>query len=240
MSFVNFTFEKKQRNLDQIVEIPDVSPDQSFNFDSLGKKEANILQNEEKKADRTKFRELYLQNRKKSSFFNSQDLRVSRQEGFDIQENHLQREHSPLMKGKTNKSTNFIDIESQSDEKGKSCGNDNSNLEFIEKSDGLSSNFTNMISIIQNNYISYEKPVQNTKEDNKLFTDNSLDFDIKCSPILVKKKDNISEKAKELSFKKIIHQEQSESKGKGNTVNPSNSREILSISSHIQIDIMHQ
>ena len=163
-----------------------------------GKKSPNLSNNN------LKIKEIYKHHKNKSSFFNDDDFRVSKQETFKIVDKSVNKNLFNMFSINSNISSNIIELEN--DKHFNLNNNENSFVKTKEMKSEISQNYTNpdiltsnltsMISFITNNQ---NIPQNNTNKDtnnncniinnfNKIIVDNTntFDFDFKDSPLIIK------------------------------------------------------
>ena len=156
--------------------------------------------NTSKKLLQTKSKEAYKHHRKKSSFFNSEDLRVSKQENFRIvEEKSINKNLFNMFAINSNKSSHMIDF---GDEKHFN-NNDNSLVKISDSKseishnnqqhETLTSNLTSMISFINNNNNvnggngNTNNNIFHNSSNNKIVSNvDVFDFDFKDSPLQIR------------------------------------------------------
>ena len=154
------------------------------------------LTDNSKTINNLKIKDTYKHHRKKSSFFNSDDLRVSKQENFKIiiEERTVNKNLFNLFAINSNRSSNILEFEN--DKQFIYNNNDNSLVKISDSKseisqnnqqhETLTSNLTSMISFINNN-TNHQQSNKTVTQNTKLNIDmNTFDFDFKDSPVHIR------------------------------------------------------
>jgi len=172
----------------------------SNNKVSLNKKLIDLeMTNNSKKSNNARVKDALHHHRNKSSFFNSEDLRISKQENFNLgdEKSVSKNLHNMFSNNNPNKSSNLIEFDN--DKNFNMFNNDNSIVKMCESKleisqnnpnqDTFPSNLTSMISFMNNNnnnnLITSNLNIHNS--NNKHIVEaNIFDFDLRDSPSLLK------------------------------------------------------
>ena len=229
----------------------------SNNKISLNKKLVDLeMTINSKKSNNSRLKDNFQHHRKKSSFFNSEDLRVSKQENFNLgDEKSISKNFMNIFgNNNLNKSSNLIEFDN---DKNYIFNNDNSIVKMCESrleisqnnnnnQDIFPSNLTSMISFMNNNnnnnLITSNVNIQNS--NNKHIVEaNLFDFDLRDSPSLIKfAQDQTFHNYFSLDTKNISNNNCNNNlnKDKENPVNKkTKSVDLLSVSNQVNINILY-